>query len=267
MNIYLHCDPTAKSIADLGGYNDLLADHKSYGMSIPVIWTEYGCENGRYPTIDGFEGQRNWLQVDALYSSEYQDWFAGGVVFEYSVEKTQVDKDNNGTATFPYQSHARENFGLGYFRPSNCDDNGTDCLYTPYPEFDTLATKYSNADGSGIPDFDSYTTDNLDVTSCPSNFPPLTSFTWESDSTADLPCVGENWVFICPNTAPECLPDFARPPTVPPTMSPTIAATKPEGWVPTEQILPEGESGSTAIHGGWIWRISYFLLLMVLCRE
>eukprot|EP00544_Gedaniella_sp_CCMP2646_P010625 CAMPEP_0202498350 /NCGR_PEP_ID=MMETSP1361-20130828/25721_1 /ASSEMBLY_ACC=CAM_ASM_000849 /TAXON_ID=210615 /ORGANISM="Staurosira complex sp., Strain CCMP2646" /LENGTH=517 /DNA_ID=CAMNT_0049130207 /DNA_START=108 /DNA_END=1661 /DNA_ORIENTATION=- len=240
LNVYLHCDPTADTVDDLDGFNDLLESHQNYSMSIPVIITEYGCENKNFPTIDGFEGQRNFLQVDALYSPDYEDYFAGGIVFEYSVEKTEVDEETN--VTFPYQQHAPNNWGLGYFRPSDCDDIDTTCIYTPYPEFDTLAEKYAAADGSGVPDLNSFNPGKLEVTECPSNFPALDTFTWESTSIDDLDCVGPNYVFVCPNLPTECLPPFAQPPPAPsppPTTAPTIAATKPPGWVPTAEIVPD----------------------------
>jgi len=254
LNVYLHCDPTATSIDDLGGFQELLQDYKNYSMSIPIVLTEYGCENANFPTIDGFEGQRNFLQVDALYSNDYEEYFAGGVVFEYSVEKTQVDNSTN--STFPYQEHAEDNWGLGYFRPIDCDDIDITCRYTPYPEFEILAKKYAAADGSG--DLDSYNPGTLQVTKCPSNFPALKSFSWEGESVEDLKCVGPNYVYICPATTPECLPDFARPPPAPtamPTPLPTPQATLPAGWVPTEQIFPQGSSSSAAgvSLGMWSW--------------
>jgi hypothetical protein len=61
------------------------------------------------------------------------------------------------------------------------------------------------------------------LTACPCNFPTLSSFTWESASTGNLECVGPNYICVCPNTAPECLPLIAAssPTPPPPPPSPT----------------------------------------------
>jgi len=42
INAYLHCDGSATTIDQLIGYNMLLQDFLSYGVEIPVMWTEFG---------------------------------------------------------------------------------------------------------------------------------------------------------------------------------------------------------------------------------
>jgi hypothetical protein len=225
LNIYLHCDGSAQSIQDLAGFQGLLESHQSYNMNIPVFLSEFGCTNPSFPTIDGFEGQRDFLQVEALFSADYEEYFAGGIVFEFSAEKAFIEE--NSDASYPFREYSRFNWGLGYYTPEDCDDIDIACSFTPYPEFDTLAEKYAATSTSVSSDFDTYSPLDLDVTECPSNFPPLSSFTWESASIDDLDCVGPNYVFICPNSPPECVPPFAQTPPAPSppaTIAPTTGA-------------------------------------------
>ena len=105
---------------------------------------------GNFPTIDRCEGQRNFLQADALYSDDYEEYFAGSIIFEYSVELSEVDKEN-GSSSFPSQENAKDKWGLGYFLPSDYNDIETSCRYMPFPEFDILTSKNSAVDGSVIP--------------------------------------------------------------------------------------------------------------------
>ena len=233
INVYLHCDGSATTIDDLTGYQGLLQSHKNYSMSIPVVLTEFGCPNSGFPTIDGFEGQRNWLQIDALFSPEYEEYFAGGIAFEFSAEKSFIE--NLSYVEYPFSQYSRYNFGLGYYVPEECDDIYTPCSFTPYPTFEILASKYAAVNASGQPDLDSYDPGNLDVTECPSIFPPLSSFTWESETVEDMDCVGPNYVYVCPNTAPECLPPFAvsAPAASPPTVAPSASETAATTTMPT----------------------------------
>jgi 1,3-beta-glucanosyltransferase GAS5 len=45
INSYLHCDGDVTDIDELVGYNKLWEDYASYGITVPVIWTEFGCLN------------------------------------------------------------------------------------------------------------------------------------------------------------------------------------------------------------------------------
>ena len=111
VNVYLHCDGTAGTIDKLYGYQELQADFKSYGMTIPVMLTEFGCLNPSFPTIDGFEAQRDFLQVEAIFSSSYAEEFNGGFVFEYSTELVLAES----TSPYPFIQYGAGNFGVGYF--------------------------------------------------------------------------------------------------------------------------------------------------------
>ena len=84
LNTYRHCDSTATQIEDLTGYIQLLEMFQQHNLNIPVMLAEFGCRERGFPTIDGYETQREWLQIDALYSQLYQQEFVGGFVFEYS---------------------------------------------------------------------------------------------------------------------------------------------------------------------------------------
>ena len=79
INVYLHCDGRATDISELSGYLKLLSDFRSFNISIPVLLTEFGCVHSSFPTLqvqqDGTDRalpQRNFLQVDAMFSPEYR---------------------------------------------------------------------------------------------------------------------------------------------------------------------------------------------------
>lgn len=95
MNIYQHCSPEAQTVDELLGWSAFRDDFAALNHPIPIVVAEYGCREP-FPEIDGFEAQRTWLQVDALYRQDYVDVFAGGVVFEFSAEKLIVEQDPTG---------------------------------------------------------------------------------------------------------------------------------------------------------------------------
>lgn len=238
LNVYLHCDGTAQSIADLEGYNQLLADHQQYQIAVPVVIAEFGCPGSNFPTIDGFPAQRDFLDVEAIFTSDFVEYFNGAVAFEYSVEKYVVNQTTD--VPFPYsEGYVRNRFGIGYYLPEDCDDVSTSCSYTPYPEFDILALKYAAVDTSFVPSFDDYTPVERDVTDCPDQFPPLSSYTWPSAGVEDLECPGSDYTFICSGTPTECLPPFASPAgnTTQPSPSSTIDTPTTSTPAPTGPTL------------------------------
>jgi len=201
INTYLHCDGSATSTSELLGYKQLLSDYTSYDMSVPVIVTEFGCVHDSFATNDGYEAQRNFLQVDALFSEEYRQQFAGGFVFEYSTEKTFAQD----TSPYPFDTFGPQNSGVGYFTPEDCDDLTTACEYERFPQFDALADKYDDVDVSQEPNLVFYKRmwENPGIPSCPTNFPSLDSFTWPSDSVPLQECPVEVPMF-CAGVPVEC---------------------------------------------------------------
>ena len=202
INTYLHCDGSATSIEELVGYTELLQDYASFGMTIPVVWAEFGCLNESFETVDGYEAQRNFLQVEALFSKEFREEFVGGFAFEYSTEKVLSE----ATSAYPFTTYGPQNTGVGYFTPETCDDVVTECEYKRFPQFDTLADKYQAVDTSDEANAIFYKRswpDDPQTPECPDKFPPLSSFTWPSDSVALQECPVEVPVF-CAGVPIEC---------------------------------------------------------------
>ena len=222
LNTYQHCDPNAVSVQDLVGWNLLLEDFISYQLAVPVIISEYGCRE-QFPTIGQFEAQRNWLQVDALYSSSFLNEFAGGVVFEFSAEKVIVDESEQGNP-WPYYGFMKLNYGVGYYRPIDCDHITIPCEYVPYPEFDILSDKLETNDPTSfMPNINAYKKDDTDtLPTCPSDLAPLADFTWPSDDAEDLPC------YLVPTASPTLQPSISLRPT--PSPPPTITAPSSSSW-------------------------------------
>lgn len=153
INAYRHCDPKAVTVDDLTGWQDLKGEFEGYDLAVPVLVAEYGCRERGFPTIDGFEAQRTWLQVDALYSPPYQEVFAGGMVFEYSAEKKIVDASGQGKP-WPYEEFMKLNYGVGYLTPVDCDHQDVPCTYEPYPEFALLSDRLAVVNVSYVPPLD-----------------------------------------------------------------------------------------------------------------
>jgi hypothetical protein len=229
LNAYQHCDGTSTSIDQMPGYIKMRQDFEGYSLPIPVLLAEFGCRERGFPTIEGFEAQRTWLQVDALYSPAYADVFAGGMVFEYSAEKKYADESAQGNP-FPYNEFMKLNYGVGYFLPEDCDITETPCVYNEYPEYELLAIKMSSLDSSGVPSMQDYTVDtDLDFPECPVEIAPPSLFTWPSDEQEDLEC----YVIITP--APTEEPSSA--PTIAPTTTAQAEAISRDRSIATRQVL------------------------------
>ena len=112
INAYLHCDGSISDSNQLVGYETLRADFVSYKMTIPVLWTEFGCLNESFETIDDYQAQRNFLQAEALFSPSYEEVFNGGFVFEYSTEKVYSEQ----MSPWPFVQFGTGNYGVGFFR-------------------------------------------------------------------------------------------------------------------------------------------------------
>ena len=228
-----HCDGSATSIDQLPGYIKMLQDFKNFSLPVPTFLAEFGCTERQFPTIAGFEAQRTWLQMDALYNPDYSEVFAGGIVFEYSVEKKYADLSSQGNP-FPYNQFMKLNYGVGYYLPEDCDHQDILCEYNRYPEFDLLALKMREIDSSFVPNMDEYDVDeeNPVIPQCPTEIGALSDYTWPSDEQEDLEC----YIIVTP--APSEEPSSA--PTSAPTIAPTMAPT-------TVQQLLESSSGGNSL--------------------
>jgi hypothetical protein len=186
LNTYLHCDTNAVAIDELAGYIALKADFQNYDLPIPVVIAEFGCRE-RFPKIGQFEAQRTWLQMDAIYNPDYTQVFAGGVVFEYSAEKLQVDASDQDK-TWPYYEFMKLQYGVGYYSPVDCNHQDIPCTYNPYPEFDLLADKFATIDASFVPSFDDYIPPSLLIPDCPAGIAAVGDFEWPSFLEPDFAC-------------------------------------------------------------------------------
>jgi len=204
---YLNTDPD-----NIPGYEALLAEYQALALPIPVLFTEFGGTNPSFPTIDGYAGQRDFLQVETLFSERYKAEFAGGFVFEYSLEKRHVKVD------FPFTEYDRNNFGVGYFGSAECDAVKTECEYIRFPQFDSLAAKYAAVSmeapldlGRGFGP----------VATCPQEFDEIGSFDWPSEG-AGLNCP----VYGCPPGG--CVPTpTTEAPSPTATEQPAVVAPSP----------------------------------------
>lgn len=239
MNIYQHCDTTAVTVEDLDGWELLRDDFAAYNHPVPIIVAEYGCKEP-FQEIDGFEAQRNWLQVDALYTEDYVDVFAGGIVFEYSAEKYVVDQEPRGHP-WPYFQFMKINYGLGYYSPVDCDHVTIPCEYFPYPEFDILVTKLEAVDNSFVPSMPSMNNGGDDSVQVGRSLPvcpggglaSIGKFEWEADDEPDLPC------YAIPTQSPTMVPSSE------PTVAPTTASLTTFGQPTESPIMLQPNAGPT----------------------
>ncbi|KAG7396693.1 hypothetical protein PHYBOEH_001922 [Phytophthora boehmeriae] len=177
INTYVHCEDISDP-AKATGFNMLRDSFKNYNYSIPVLLTEFGCVNPSFPTVDGYEAQRTFHDAVFMNSRAYSDYFAGGVVFEYSTENA----NSKSTSPYPFTTYGPQNYGLGYFSPEACTDTDISCVFQRFPNFAFLAEAYGSYDGSDEPTLANYVvpTDHAEVSICPSGSPLLSSFEWRS---------------------------------------------------------------------------------------
>lgn len=194
INAYQYCNPDEKTLETALGFNQLQKDFLSYGMTIPVMLTEYGCLNVKFPKVGDYEAQRTWVQAGWLFSSAFRQVFAGGFAFEYSTELVNVKN-----ASFPVTAFDAGNYGLGYFKPANCDHKGVKCEYVPMPNYDNLATQYQTVHVANESNMNVYQSNRTTFPTCPSGFPKLSDLKWESDSVASaFKCPATVQAFTCP---------------------------------------------------------------------
>uniref|UniRef100_A0A7S1Y2V1 Asl1-like glycosyl hydrolase catalytic domain-containing protein n=1 Tax=Grammatophora oceanica TaxID=210454 RepID=A0A7S1Y2V1_9STRA len=218
INVYLHCNGGVTDTSDLGAYMNLKEGFDSYGLNVPVMLTELGCLHESFEEVDGYEAQRNFLQLEALYSEEYVETFAGGFVFEYSTELERSQE----TSPWPFDTYGPSNFGVGYLEPEECDDVVLMCNYTPFPQFETLSERFADVDTSFVPNIEEFEPSVTEFPDCPNRFPPLSDFNWFVDTVNDIQCPVMGMESAKPSLAPSSSPSVA--PTAVPSSSPTITA-------------------------------------------
>lgn len=236
INTYRHCDGAETDPLNLPGYQLLLEDYQELQLSFPVIITEFGCKSPTFPTIDGYEGQRDFLEVDTIFSEEYLLEFSGGFAYEYSTERGNA----RGTS-YPFTNFSLSNFGVGYFSPEDCDGINITCEYVRTPEFDLLAERYASV-SNAQPPIELW--ERPEVAECPPEFVSLDSFDWPADSEAD---------WSCPTAAPTPSPTVLTAP-------PTNSAGVPN--VPSSNGLNGGASAGLTLNGAVPSLLSMFCLLM-----
>jgi len=228
MNVYLNCDGQVTDIANATGFQDLKESFKKH--TVPVFLTEFGCLNPSFPTVDGFEAQRTFVQARALFTPEFSDVFAGGFVFEYSTEESLSTAEYGAPSPYPFTTYGRDNYGVGYFSPEFCDDVDTFCEYNPFPNYSTLQSIYTNANAVGVVNRDSFVpdSDRIGRDTCPEEIRNMKEFNWDMvDQQEDLQCATTaGWT--CPNIVPPTALPTASPTTIPtasPTPIPTVVVT------------------------------------------
>lgn len=235
INSYRHCDGSATTTEDIVGWSELKADFEAANFPGPVLFGEYGCREQGFPTIDGFETQRTWLQAEALYTPDYSDVFAGGFVFELSAEKKIIDDNlsflanmqglNEPTSEWPFKKFAKLNYGVGYFEPIDCehDDSDSDkfCQYVKYPEFQILIDTLAKTDGNTVRQQQPGV-----IPDCPQQFPSLSSIVWPTDAEDD-------------EELTTCLDNQSTDTKMPTTAAPSIATITN---IPTETPTTNGNN-------------------------
>lgn len=194
INTYVYCNATATKFKDSVGFTRLQESFESYNYSIPVLLTEFGCLSETFPTIDGYEAQRSFNQARWMDLPQIQDDFAGGFVFEYSIEKSIA------RTPFPFKKFAEASYGIGYFSPDDCDDINIMCEYNRTPAFYNLKKAFAHAQHNPTVTLDNFVPNEFRTgrSECPSNFPPLNSFQWKSDmESVSCPSIDKS-VWTCP---------------------------------------------------------------------
>lgn len=186
INVYQHCDGQATDINNLPGFNALRNDFQRYKYSIPAMLTEYGCLNPSFPTVDGYAAQRSFLQAKTLFEPPFREQFAGGFVFEYSTELI----NSESTSDYPFTAFGPQNYGVGYLSPKTCNDIDVNCTFIRMPNFDSLSEAYGSVSITGEATMENFTPDaaRTSPTTCPSQFPALSTFTWASDAEPYIVC-------------------------------------------------------------------------------
>eukprot|EP00549_Striatella_unipunctata_P001117 CAMPEP_0118688982 /NCGR_PEP_ID=MMETSP0800-20121206/9221_1 /TAXON_ID=210618 ORGANISM="Striatella unipunctata, Strain CCMP2910" /NCGR_SAMPLE_ID=MMETSP0800 /ASSEMBLY_ACC=CAM_ASM_000638 /LENGTH=518 /DNA_ID=CAMNT_0006586299 /DNA_START=80 /DNA_END=1636 /DNA_ORIENTATION=+ len=182
INSYVFCDGANRDYNGATGLKNLQQFFENLNLKVPVVMTEFGCLSRTFPTMDGYEGQRSFLQAQYLFTEpEMQSQFAGAFAFEFSTEYVNAAP----SSPYPFKKLGGQNYGVGYFSPENCDDITISCVFNPLPCFDNLKRAYEYNANLNTPIFVPDEGRNGTVPSCPSQFPPIDTFSWPSDRGGD----------------------------------------------------------------------------------
>eukprot|EP00934_Nitzschia_sp_Nitz4_P007761 Nitzschia sp. Nitz4//scaffold349_size16934//11381//13073//NITZ4_008849-RA/size16934-snap-gene-0.4-mRNA-1//-1//CDS//3329548710//7751//frame0 len=185
LNSYVHCS-NVTHYKDALGFQALRDSFQSYNLSIPVMLTEFGCLSEYFPTVDSYEGQRTFYQAKwILREPDLHDLFAGGFAFEYSMEYANAANES----PYPFTKFGKQDYGIGFFSPEECDDVDVNCKYHALPSFNALQQAYSDdamtINGTTMDDF---IVDREGRSKCPEGFPTLASIEWKADNFAFGKC-------------------------------------------------------------------------------
>ncbi|KAG7390080.1 hypothetical protein PHYBOEH_007159 [Phytophthora boehmeriae] len=127
--------------------------------------------------------EAKWMNEE----KEMTDEIVGGNVFEFTTEIANLVESKTLTKTGDAGK-----YGVGYFQPDDCDNEMTECVFTPYPEYDNLKKAYTSTKNSTVT-HDSYTPTRDTILSCPGK-----NISIELPPTPSVP------VLQCTTTQPVC---------------------------------------------------------------
>lgn len=201
LNAYLFCDGTYNDRkTPHPGFSGLLKDIQSAEPSIPMLLTEYGCLDASFPSAGEHAAQRTWIQTAWLHSSLFREYFNGGFVFEFSTEKA----NSQSTSNFPFTSFGPQNYGTGYFSPSECDHDKIKCTFVRQPNFYNLSNEFGQVSIAQEPSKNAFTpsTSRSKPPSCPPKSPSLSSVSWNGvEQVKSLACPSNAKSFQCTATS------------------------------------------------------------------
>jgi hypothetical protein len=167
------------------------------------------------------------------------------VVFEYSTEALNTQSQP------PFTTYGDSNYGVGFFEPDDCDDIDIPCSYVPFPQFDTLAEKYAAVDATDEPGLEEYVDIEMTLPVCPSQYLPLSSFTWASAEIEDLACPSPVFVF-CSGVPAGC--SNLGMPLSPPTQAPTRTSASSRSVTPQPSSAARlAPTSSAGMRTAWHW--------------
>ncbi|KAL8008918.1 putative glucanosyltransferase, glycoside hydrolase superfamily [Plasmopara halstedii] len=137
INAYQYCNHDEKTLEAASGFHQLQIDFLSFGMTIPVMLTEFGCLNESFQNL---------------------------VITKHSVR-------------------GYKNYGLGYYKPVNCDHKGVKCEYVPLPNYQNLTTQYQKVRLTNESLMSVFKSDRTTFPTCPSGFPTFTCPGQQSSGT------------------------------------------------------------------------------------
>ncbi|EGZ05259.1 hypothetical protein PHYSODRAFT_342434 [Phytophthora sojae] len=164
----------------------LMSEYAEVGYAHPLMFGEFGCNKGKN-TVEGYKNQRSFLDAKWMNEEkEMTDEIVGGNVFEFTTEIANLVESKTLTKTGDAGK-----YGVGYFMSEDCDNELTECVFTPYPEYDNLKKAYTTTKNSTV-EHDSYTPTRTAILECSKNI------------SSKLPPTPKVPVLECTITQPVC---------------------------------------------------------------